>query len=70
MATGLMQTSEASMMTFKDYALEITVTSHRMKSLCKTLKVYDGESAGNLILILGLELENVVFNLSKHSVVI
>ena len=33
-------------------------------------RVYDGELAGNLILILGLEMENTVFNLSKHLVVI
>ena len=42
-----------------------------MKSACvKFLKVYDGECAGNLILILGPEMENIVFNLSKHMVVI
>ena len=40
------------------------------ESLCKTSKVYDVELAGNLILILGLEMENIVFNLSKHLVVI
>jgi hypothetical protein len=34
------------------------------------LKVYDGESAGNLILILILEMENIAFNLSKQLVVI
>ena len=54
MATVLMQTSEASTTTFKDDALEITVTSQDEESLCKTSKVYDGESAGNLILILSL----------------
>jgi len=42
-----------------------------MKRTCvKFLKVYDGECARNLILILGLEMENNVFNLSKHMVVI
>jgi len=47
MATGLMQTSEASTATFKDDALEITVTSHRMKRACvkfrkfKMLKVQE-----------------------------
>ena len=40
-----------------------------MKRACvKFLKIYDGELAGNLILILGLEMENIVFNLSKHVV--
>jgi hypothetical protein len=38
--------------------------------LCKISEVYDGESAGNLILILGLEMENILFNLSKHLVAI
>jgi hypothetical protein len=42
-----------------------------MKRACvKFLKVYDGECAGNLILILGLEVENIVFNFSKHLAVI
>jgi hypothetical protein len=34
-----------------------------MKTACVDfLKVYDGECAGDLILILGLEMENIVFN--------
>jgi hypothetical protein len=42
-----------------------------MKRACvKFLKVYDGECAGNLILIFGLEMENIAFSLSKHLVVI
>ena len=40
MTTVLMQTSEASTMTFKDYALEITVTSHRMKRACVKLRKF------------------------------
>jgi hypothetical protein len=40
-----------------------------MKRDCeKFLKVYDSEYAGNLILILGLETENIAFSLSKHLV--
>jgi hypothetical protein len=40
MATELMQTSEASTMTFKDDALEVTVILHWMKRTCvKFLKV-------------------------------
>jgi hypothetical protein len=71
MATELMQTSEASTTTFKDDALEVKVILHWMKRTCvKFLKFYDGECAGNLILILDLEMENIVFNLSKHLVVI
>jgi hypothetical protein len=42
-----------------------------MKRACvKFLKVYDGECVGNLILILRLEMENIVFNLRKHLVLI
>jgi hypothetical protein len=40
------------------------------QSCVKFLKVYYGESAGNLILIMNLETENTVFNLSKYLVVI
>lgn len=40
------------------------------ESLCKILKVCDNDCAGNLMLILGLEMESIVFTLSKHLVVI
>lgn len=71
MVTELMQTSETSTTTFKDDALEVTVILHWMKRTCvKFLKVYDDVCARNLILILGLEMENIVFNLSKHFVAI
>jgi hypothetical protein len=40
-----------------------------MKRACEQfLKVYDSEYAGNLILISGLEMENILFNLSKHLI--
>ena len=71
MATELMQTCEASTATFKDDALEVTILLHWVKRTgVKFLKVYDDECARNLILILCLEMENVVFNLSKHLVAI
>ena len=54
MATVLVQTSEASTTTFKDYALEISYFALDEESLCKTSKVYGGENAGNLISILSL----------------
>jgi len=58
-------------MTFKEDSLEVKVILHRMKRTCiKFLKVYDGKCAGNLILILGLEMENTVYKLTKHLVVI
>jgi hypothetical protein len=38
--------------------------------LCKISKVYDGKSAGYLILILNLEMEIIVFNLSKYLVAV
>jgi hypothetical protein len=59
MLAARMQTSEASMTTFKDDALELEVFILDEESLCKILKVYDSECAGNLILILGLEMENI-----------
>jgi len=40
------------------------------ESLCKILKIYDGECTGNLILIFSLNMENIVFNFSKLLVVI
>ena len=71
MVTELIQTTEASTTTFKDDALEVTVILHWKKRACaKFFKIYDGECAGNLILILGLEMENILFDLSKHLVVI
>ena len=46
MATGLMQTSEASTTTVKGDALELTVNLYWMKRACvKFLKVYDSECA-------------------------
>ena len=36
--------------------------------LCKILEVYDSECAGNLILILGLEMENTGCNLNIFKV--
>jgi hypothetical protein len=71
MATELMQTSEASTTTtFKNDALEVSYFILNEQSLCKILKDYDDESAGNVILILSLEMENNVFKLSKQFVVI
>ena len=40
MTRVLIQTSEASTTTFKDDALEITVTSHRMKRDCVKLRKF------------------------------
>jgi len=40
MATGLMQTSEASTTTIKNDALEITVTSYRMNGACVKLRKF------------------------------
>jgi hypothetical protein len=60
MLTARIQTSEASKTTFKDEALEVAVILDWMKRACvKIWKVYDNECAGNLILILGLEMENI-----------
>jgi hypothetical protein len=69
MATELIQTSETSTTTFKNDALEVIFILHWRKGACvQFLKVYDDESARNLILILGLEMENIVLNLSKRMV--
>jgi len=72
MPTERMQTSEASTTNFKDDILELEFFYSILdeESLCKILKVYGNEGAENLILILSLEMENILFNLSKHSVVI
>jgi hypothetical protein len=71
MLTARMQTSEASMTTFKDDALAVAVILYWMNRVyVKFLKAHNDEYAENLILILSLEMENTVFNLSKHLVVI
>jgi len=73
MPTERMQTSEASTTNFKDNTLELVFFVYFIldeESLCKMLKVYGNEGAENLILILSLEMENILFNLSKHLVVI
>jgi hypothetical protein len=71
MATELMQTSETSTTTFKDDELEVTVILYWTKrARVKFLEVHDGECTGNLIFILGLEMENIVFSFSKHFVIL
>jgi hypothetical protein len=71
MASELMQTSAASTTTFNYDALEVKVILHRMRRTgVKFWKIYDGKCAGNVILILDSEMENIVLNLSEHLVVI
>jgi hypothetical protein len=67
MATELMQTRETSTTTFNYDALEVKFILHWVKRTgVKYWKIYDGEYAGNVILILVLEMEIIVLNLSEH----
>jgi hypothetical protein len=71
MATEMMQTSETSTTTFNYDDLEVKVILHWMRRTgVKFWKIYDCECAGNVILILDLEMENIVLDLSEHLVVI
>jgi hypothetical protein len=67
MPTELMQTSEVMMTAVKDDALEVAVILHWIKRAFVTFfKVQDNERVKNLILTLGLSMENTVFNMSKR----
>jgi len=62
MLTARRETKELSTTACKDDTLELELFLYWMKRAgVKFLKVYDGECSGNLILILGLEIENILF---------
>jgi hypothetical protein len=69
MPTERIQTSEALTTTLKGDTLELEFF-YSILDEERFLKAYDDECAGNLILILTLEKENIVFNLSKPLVLI